>query len=104
MHSRKRRIVLAMTVMLGGGMVLQLGSCAAGIANLGLAAVNFCTLIGTPDCSIGPFAPCGVPDIRYVDVNGIEVGNPNPNARLDDLLIDCPVIPVPVPPGFGGGT
>jgi hypothetical protein len=90
---RRLRVTMLAASLLGGGTVLQFGSCAASAINLGLAATDFCALInfvsGGTNCSIGPFVPCGVPNIQVIDENGFPVG---PTLFTeDDLLLDCPV-------------
>lgn len=89
MFRKRRRVLVLATAFLSGGVLLQFGSCAAGLVNFGLSAIDFCALTGTPDCTIGPFAPCGRPDFQLLDQNGLPTGNVI-NAE-DDLLVDCPV-------------
>jgi len=82
--------------LFGGGCVLQLGACGALAANLALGALDFCSLTFTADCTVGPFAPCGIPDTATVAADGT-IG-PVMNAE-DDLLLDCPVTLIPVTTG-----
>lgn len=89
MIRRKARTVCMLSALLAGGTLLQLGNCAGLLINFGLAAIDFCALTGTPNCTIGPFAPCGVPNIQIVDENGVPQGEVM--NREDDLLLDCPV-------------
>lgn len=70
MKRRKRMLTLA-AALLTAGMVFQT-QCIATAANIALAGLDFCSLIG-PNCTLGPIAPCG-----------------DPTTRDDDLLIDCP--------------
>ena len=101
--STGRRIVV-LAALLGSGVCFQFGSCAAGLTNIGLGALDFCTIINTvggrTDCTIGPFAPCGIPDFQVVDQDGLPTGTVQ--AAEDDLLLDCPVTFVHPTTGGGG--
>lgn len=96
MNRRRRRVLAVTACLLGGGMVLQLAACGSLAANLALGALDFCSLTFTADCTVGPFAPCGIPDTATVDAQG-NIG-PIMNAE-DDLLLDCPVTLIPVTTG-----
>lgn len=93
MSWRKSRVRLLSASLLAGGFLLQFGNCAGVFLNFALGALDFCALTGTSDCTIGPFAPCGRPNVQVVDENGIPVGGVL-NTE-DDLLLDCPVTFIP---------
>ncbi|MFO0974544.1 MAG: hypothetical protein U1A27_14060 [Phycisphaerae bacterium] len=94
--TRKKLLIAS---ILTGGFVLQLGSCAAGALNFALGALDLCALTLSADCTIGPFAPCGIPDVRTFDTTTGALGAIQ--NREDDLLLDCPVTLIPV---MGGGS
>src|SRR5262249_6877846 len=84
---RMARTKWLLTLVLSGAALTQLGPCGAAYVNGGLAAFDFCAILG-PDCTLGPIAPCG-----------------NPLTSQDDLLLDCPKpIQEIVNGGGGGGT
>ena len=74
----KRTAVLA-AMFTGVGVLFQLGigGCIATSLNVGLSAIDFCSLLGS-DCTLGPIAPCG-----------------DPRFPQDDLLVDCPFTTTP---------
>lgn len=97
MRRRRMRAIMLAASILSGGMLLQLGNCGAVFVNLALGALDWCSLTLTPDCTIGPFAPCGIPNTRTIDTNTGALG-PIQNAE-DDLLLDCPVTLIPIGTG-----
>jgi len=96
MRGSKRHLVVVVASVLGGGLLLQLGNCAAIAANLTLGAVDVCAFSFTPECTFGPVAPCGIPDTRTVAPDGTL--GPIRNAE-DDLLLDCPVTLISITTG-----
>jgi len=96
MRGNKRRVIVVAASLMGGGVLLQLGNCAAQAANFALGAADFCAFSLTPECTFGPLAPCGIPDTRTIDANG-NLG-PIQNAE-DDILLDCPVTLIPIGTG-----
>ena len=96
MYRKRRRVLVVTACLLGGGLVLQLAACGSLAANLALGALDFCSLTFTADCTVGPFAPCGIPDTATIDADGT-IG-PVMNAE-DDLLVYCPVALIPVTTG-----
>jgi hypothetical protein len=66
-------------VILGSGVLFQFGNCGAAWANTGLAAFDFCALLGE-NCTFGPIGFCG-----------------NPNIAGDEILVDCPEFAITPP-------
>lgn len=96
MHRKRRRVLVVTACLFGGGVVLQLAACGSLAANLALGALDFCSLTFNSDCTVGPFAPCGIPDTQTIDPSG----NLGPVLNTeDDLLLDCPITLIPITTG-----
>jgi hypothetical protein len=81
---KKARLACIVAFVLTGGVMMQFGGCLTALASSGIAAIDFCSLLG-PNCVLGPIAPCG-----------------DPTTTADDLLLDCPK-PAGSTTGGGGG-
>ncbi len=86
--SSRRRVTLLAAFVFAGAFMMQLGSCFSMLLNTSVAAYDAGTLLDEDGLLLGVFAPCGQPNVRYLDASGVpgEVINSE-----DDLITDCPV-------------
>ncbi len=85
---RDRTIKAVAALLLATTFVLPLGPCMTMALSTGVAAFDFGILLDENERFLGIFAPCGQPNIQYIDANG------TPGEILfteDDLILDCPV-------------
>ncbi len=101
--TRRRRTVLLATYLLAGSFILQLGPVCSLAATQGLTSFDVSLLLGEDESlfGLGIWYPCGEPNIRQYDQNGIPVGDVI-NAE-DDLIVGCPITRITVTGGTGDG-
>ncbi|MBN2560615.1 MAG: hypothetical protein JXQ75_06770 [Phycisphaerae bacterium] len=88
---RRGRVTVLASYLVAGALLLQLGGCLAVALNFGVTAFDFSQLLDENELFFG-IAPCGRPNIQYVDADGNPVGNVL--YTEDDLIWDCPVTEV----------
>jgi len=86
---RHGRVTILATYLVAGAFLMQLGPCIGMGLNAGVTAFDFSTLLDENERVLGLFAPCGRPNIQYLDADGSQTG-----VILyaeDDMIWDCPV-------------
>lgn len=86
--TRGRATVLA-SYLVVGAFLLQLGPCIGMALNMGVTAFDFSALLDENELLFGIFAPCGRPNVQYVDEEGTPTGGIL--YAEDDMIWDCPV-------------
>ncbi len=88
MINGRRRVALLAAFVLSGAFMMQLGPCFSMLLNTSAAAYDAGTLLDEDGLLLGIFAPCGQPNVRFIDADGTvgEIINAE-----DDLIADCPV-------------
>jgi hypothetical protein len=84
-----RRMKAVAALLVATTFVLPLGPCLTMGLNTGVAAFNFGSLLDENQMFLGLFAPCGQPNVQYVDADGVPTGGVQ--FAEDDLIVDCPV-------------
>ncbi len=92
-----RRVARLAAYLVTGAILLQFGGCIAMALNSGAAAFDAGILLDENELLFGVFAPCGRPNVQFVNVNGV----PTEDVRYaeDDLIWDCPITEILDPDG-----